>query len=89
MSFVLRPAYSIRSERLHLRPWAPSDAAALSSALEASREHLVPWLNWAHEEPLPALQRIDRLRRFRAQFDLGADFTYGVFDRASGEVVGG
>lgn len=89
MSLVPRPAYTIRTRRLRLRPWEPTDAPALSAALAESREHLSPWLAWARDEPLPTAQRVDRIRRFRAQFDLGSDFTYGVFDAATGAVLGG
>lgn len=33
--------------------------------------------------------KIERLRRFRGEFDLGKDFVYGVFDQAETKVLGG
>jgi RimJ/RimL family protein N-acetyltransferase len=89
MSFVLRPPYRIETERLVLRPWALEDAPALGAALAQSREHLLPWMAWARDEPAPRAALLDRIRRFRAQFDLGTDFVLGIFDRESGAVVGG
>ena len=44
---------------------------------------------WAAEEPKPLAERVATLRRFRAQFDLGNDFVYGIFDRDEAAVVGG
>lgn len=79
----------IRTERLTIRCWEPRDAPLLAEALEASLEHLRPWMPWACEEPRPLDERVNLLRTFRGRFDLGEDFTYGVFDRAESEVVGG
>jgi RimJ/RimL family protein N-acetyltransferase len=83
------PPYLIRTERLVIRCWEPRDAALLGEALDASLEHLRPWMPWAHDEPTPLDERIDRLRRFRGMFDLGQDFIYGLFTRDESEVVGG
>ena len=81
------PAYRLLTPRLCIRCWNPSDAAALKTAVEASREHLQPWMPWAHEET--SLQdQIDRLRQVRAQFDQGQDFTFGIFNRDESLVLG-
>jgi RimJ/RimL family protein N-acetyltransferase len=44
---------------------------------------------WAHAEPTPLDEKVDRLRRFRGMFDLGEDFVYGIFTPDENEVVGG
>jgi RimJ/RimL family protein N-acetyltransferase len=44
---------------------------------------------WAHAEPQELSEKVALLRRFRGQFDLGADFVYGIFDAAETQVVGG
>ena len=81
------PAYRILTPRLCIRCWHPDDAAALQAAVAVSREHLKPWMPWAHYET--SLQdQIDRLRQVRAQFDLGQDFTYGIFNRDESLVLG-
>ena len=85
----LNPVYRIRTERLLLRCWEPSDAAALRAALERSREHLLPWMPWAESEPQSVEEKVVQLRRFRGQFDLGEDYVYGAFDPETGSVVGG
>jgi RimJ/RimL family protein N-acetyltransferase len=67
------------------------DAWSLWRAVEASRKTLVPWLPWAadgHRTPEDSLAVIDRFARDRA-FPEGLDFVMGIFDRRSGEVVGG
>ena len=44
---------------------------------------------WAEDEPQPLDQKVQLLRRFRGQFDLGQDFVYGIFTQDESEVVGG
>src|ERR1700759_5294954 len=38
------PPYRIETERLVLRCWNPADAEALKEAVDASIEHLLPWM---------------------------------------------
>lgn len=83
------PPYVVRTDRLTIRCWEPRDAPLLKEALDTSLEHLRPWMPWAIDEPTPLDDKVDLLRRFRGQFDLGEDFVYGIFDRDEGEVVGG
>jgi RimJ/RimL family protein N-acetyltransferase len=83
------PPYRIRTERLVLRCWEPGDAPRLKEAVDSSLEHLRPWMPWAAHEPQPLEEKVRLLRRFRAQFDLGEDFVYGIFARDESEVVGG
>jgi RimJ/RimL family protein N-acetyltransferase len=83
------PPYAIRSERLLLRCWEPADAPALKEAVDASLDHLRPWMPWAAGEPEPLEAKVALLRRFRGWFDLGQDFVYGAFSGDGSEVVGG
>ena len=46
-------------------------------------------MDWVAEEPESLEEWVQRLRRFRARFDLGEDFVYAIFDRDETEVVGG
>lgn len=83
------PAYRIITARLVLRCWQPTDAPLITAALIESREHLLPWMPWAANEPLEPSQRVKVLRRFRGEFDLDQDFIYGVFNRDESRVLGG
>src|SRR5512146_2563135 len=83
------PAYRIVTPRLVIRCWQPEDAVKLKEAVDSSVEHLRPWLPWAHNEPELLERKYERIRRWRADFDLGLDFIYGVFDRAEERVLGG
>jgi len=85
----MTPPYRIVTERLVLRCWEPRDAAALKEAVDSSIEHLLPWMPWAADEPQSLAQKVELLREFRGNFDLGRDYVYGIFDRAEAEVVGG
>ena len=82
------PAYRIHTRRLVLRCWHPTDAPLLKAAIEASLEHLRPWLLWAQHEPEDLHRKIERLRRCRGEFDLSQDFAYGMFDRDEIQVLG-
>jgi len=83
------PAYRVVTPRLVVRCWQPTDALLLKEAVDASLEHLRPWMPWAANEPTDLDTKIALLRRFRGKFDLGEDFVYGIFSRDETEVVGG
>jgi len=83
------PAYRIVTRRLVVRCWDPSDASRVKESVDANLEHLRPWMPWAMEEPTDIATRIQWLRKSRGEFDLGVDFTYGIFDQAETMVIGG
>jgi len=82
------PAYRIHTRRLVLRCWHPMDAPLLKAAIDANLEHLRPWMIWAQYEPEDLQTKIERLRRYRGEFDLGQDFPYGIFNREETQVLG-
>ena len=83
------PAYRVETQRLVLRCWEPQDAPLLQNAIGASLEHLREWMPWAHEEPSTLGVMTNRLRLFRAYFDMDKDYVYGIFNRDETEVLGG
>ncbi len=83
------PAYRIRTSRLILRCWNPEDAPLLKQAIDESREHLLPWMPWAQNEPQSVEAKAAQLRRWRSRFDRDEDFVYGVFDLEEKHVLGG
>jgi RimJ/RimL family protein N-acetyltransferase len=83
------PAYRVVTERLVLRCWQPTDAPLLKAAIDASLDHLRPWMPWVSQEPESVDAKAARLRRMRGQFDLGIDYVYGVLDREERAVLGG
>ena len=85
----MRPPYRIVTERLVLRCWDPRDAPLLKDAVDSSIDQLLPWMPWAAHEPQPLADKVALLREFRGKFDLGQDFTYGIFSSDEDEVVGG
>jgi RimJ/RimL family protein N-acetyltransferase len=77
--------------RLRLDWWKPEDAPSLWQAIEESRSSMIPWLPWAgtsHRDPEETLERIEAWTR-KWQAPEPDDFFLGVFDRATGAVVGG
>ena len=47
------PPYRIETDRLTIRCWEPRDAPLLKQAVDASLDHLRPWMPWARDEPTP------------------------------------
>src|SRR6476661_10421338 len=82
-------AYRITTDRLVIRCWDPADAPLLKEAIDASLEHLRPWMDWALAEPTTLEQKADLLRTFADQFARGEDAIYGIFEAAEDRVVGG
>lgn len=82
------PAYRIVTPQLLLRCYTPADAPLLAEAITESIEHLLPWMPWAAAEPEPLQAKIERLRRFRANFDLDKDFVYGIFNPQEKRLLG-
>jgi len=83
------PPYRIVTERLVLRTWEPRDAPLLKEAVDSSIDHLLPWMPWAVHEPQSLEDKVALLRQFRGKFDLGQDFTYGIFTPDEEQAVGG
>jgi RimJ/RimL family protein N-acetyltransferase len=61
----------------------------MKAAVEANLEHLRPWMPWALGEPPSLDDRIGLLRVYRANFDQGKDYTYGIFAPDGSRVIGG
>ncbi len=83
------PAYRIITPRMVIRCWQPADAPLLKAAIDMSIDHLLSWMPWAQNEPTDLQAKIDLIRRFRGQFDLGQDFVYGIFNADETQVLGG
>jgi len=83
------PPYRIVTERLVLRCWEPRDAPLLKEAVDSSIDHLLPWMPWAVHEPQSLEEKVALLRQFRGKFDLGQDFTYGIFSPDETQALGG
>jgi RimJ/RimL family protein N-acetyltransferase len=82
-------AYRIETKRLLVRCYNPSDAEMLAESVTESLEHLRPWMPWAHSEPEPMEEKVQRLKMFRGMFDLGQDFIYGIFNLEDSKLLGG
>ena len=83
------PAYRIVTRRLAVRCWEPRDAPLLKDAIDSSLDHLRAWMPWAQHEPQTLAEKVELLREFRGQFDLGANSVYAIFDAAEERVLGG
>ena len=86
---IPKTVYRIETERLVVRCWDPKDAALLQEAAAASKEHLLPFMPWAVNEPQTVEQKVELTRRFRGLFDRGEDYVYGIFNRDETRALGG
>ncbi len=85
----MSPAYRIHTSRLVIRCWSPADVAGLLCAIEASLDHLRRWVDWAWSEPAEPQRKLIQIRQWRAGFDKGRDFFYGLFDPKTEGILGG
>jgi RimJ/RimL family protein N-acetyltransferase len=85
----LNPAYRIRTARLLIRCWEPTDAVQQKVSVDANRPHLLPWMPWAAGEPESLEAHIQRIRQWRGNFDHDRDFVYAIFDREETRLLGG
>jgi RimJ/RimL family protein N-acetyltransferase len=83
------PAYRIVTPRLIIRCYNPADAPLLERSVNESLDHLLPWMPWAAAEPELLDNKVERLRQFRAKFDLSQDFVYGIFNPDESRLLGG
>ena len=83
---------NIQTPRLTLRPFELAEAQALFDAISADRSTLAPWVPWAardhhalHQTVLYIAKQLEALRDPDSAKGLGL----GVFDRVTGELLGG
>lgn len=86
---ISKPVYHIETKRLVVRCWDPKDAALIQVAAAANKEHLLPFMPWAANEPQTVEQKAELARRFRGSFDRGEDYVYGIFNRDESRALGG
>jgi len=83
-----RPAYKIKTERLLLSCYEPNDVYLLKETIDNNLEHLKEWLPWAKEEPQEIKDKINIIRKFRADFDLDNQYIYGIFTPDHKKLIG-
>jgi RimJ/RimL family protein N-acetyltransferase len=84
-----RPPDRIETGRLLIRCWDIGDAVPLQEAIVSSLDHLRLRMPWAQNEPQDLNARIERLCKWRSDFEAGRDFFYGIFSRDETRVIGG
>jgi ribosomal-protein-serine acetyltransferase len=75
-------------ERVLLRPWDERDAHALWEAVDSTRASLAEYMPWVHEFRVPA-DAASTIRRLRSLWLTRAELIVGIFDKATGAVLGG
>lgn len=81
----------VETERLVVRRYDRGDGPALFRTIDAHRESLLPAMTWArtdHRYESDSIHYVDAARRAADRPGCN-DFPMGMFDRSSGEVVGG
>ncbi len=78
----------LRGQRVIVRPYQLTDAAALHMAIAQSREHLRPWLPFADEHQTVE-ESAEWISGARAQWLLREQFALSIWDAATGRFLGG
>lgn len=91
-----KPPRAVEGLGLILRPFEPTDAAALFEAVDRSRESLLPWLPWAKSGHRSLDSSRETIERFIASMHdplnpayADSGYVTGVFDAADGRLLGG
>ena len=79
---------ALETERLFLRCPLADDSPAINAGIRASWQELGPWMEWAQGEPPSVDDTHGRMSIREKGFEDRADFTYGAFEKDSGEFVG-
>lgn len=82
---------NLQTPRMNIRWWVADDAPAMLAAINADRTAMKPWLDWADTDNRTLAEchyNIERYRRTREKGD-SLDFALGLFDRKTGDPVGG
>ena len=61
----------------------------VKEAVDASIDHLLPWMPWARGEPTSIDEKMQLLRTFRGSFDRDENYIYGVFPPDESRLLGG
>lgn len=89
MAVSYRVPHRIDTDRLTLRCYEPRDVDAMSAVISAERERLARFMPWARAEPVTDERRAQIVTTFIREFEARENFTYGIFDRSTGEYLGG
>lgn len=73
-------AESISTPNLLLRMLRTSDADGLQQLLERNREHMIPWVPWAKDEPESVEMKKLKIRIWKGEFYHDDKYVYGVFN---------
>ena len=86
---TLMPLFeTLEGERVVVRPYQEEDAEALFAAVEESREHLRPWMEWEAFH-LTIDESREFIARSRASWILRENMNVGIWRREDGRYLGG
>lgn len=79
----------LRTARLLLRSWQPTDAASLLSLLESNATRLAPWLPAHVADPAPLPQLAERLAGYASDFEHHRAYRYALIALDRTRLIGG
>ncbi|MEM6894485.1 MAG: GNAT family N-acetyltransferase [Bacteroidota bacterium] len=80
--------YGIRTERVLIRCYHPSDAPILLEAITLSLDALKKWMPWAQAEPSSLASKKELLEKFEREFQENIDYTFGIFNKQEDVLIG-
>lgn len=81
-------AYKIETPRLIIRCYKLEDTEAIAEVANNNKEHLLEFMPWAQELPKSVENQYERVVSCIGKFFLNQDFTYVVFLKSTGELIG-
>ncbi|MEM9078156.1 MAG: GNAT family N-acetyltransferase [Bacteroidota bacterium] len=80
--------YGIRTQRLLIRCYHPSDAPMLLEAITNSLDDLKKWMPWAQSEPSSLESKQELLKKFEQEYLENIDYTFGIFNKQENVIIG-
>ena len=78
----------IRTQRLLIRCYQPSDAPMLLEAITHSLDELKKWMPWAQSEPSSLESKQELLKKFEKEYLENIDYTFGIFNKQEDVLIG-
>jgi RimJ/RimL family protein N-acetyltransferase len=80
---------SIKTPRLVLRVWRPTDAPLLKSAIDSNLAHLKAFMPWARREPWSVHMVEQRIDKFDQRYRADSEWSYAIFSDGEKMLYGG
>lgn len=78
----------VKTPRLHLKTFQKDNAKDLQQLLASNKEHILPYIPWARDEPQTVKEKERKIEEWNNEFKNNIKYSYGVFDNSTNQLLG-